>query len=79
MEATSYNVRVDNKEKRTWDSFKEINLEKISKSDRKYEKWHKIIKVQKRFLSFNCSLKIQRPLDCHYAVNFICSPCRRCG
>ena len=52
MEATSSNVRVDNEENKTWDSFKEINLEKISKSDRKYDKWHKIIKVQERFLSF---------------------------
>ena len=46
MKATSCNVHVDDKEEnKTWDSFKEINLEKISKSDRKYDKWHKIIKV----------------------------------
>ena len=39
-------MHVDDKEEnKTWDSFKEINLEKISKSDRKYDKWHKIIKV----------------------------------
>ena len=50
MEAASSNVRVDNKENKTWDSFKEINQEKISKSDRKYDKWHKFIKVQGIFL-----------------------------
>ena len=29
----------------TWDSFKESNPEKISRSERKYDNWHKIIKV----------------------------------
>ena len=53
MEAASCNVCVDNKENKTWDSFMENNPEKISKSDRKYDKWHQIIKVQGRFLSFH--------------------------
>ena len=32
-------------ENRTWDSFKSYNTETFSKSDRKYENWHKFIKV----------------------------------
>ena len=53
MDQTSYNVRVKKKEEnKSWDSFREMNPEKISKSDRKYYKWHKIIKVQGRFLCF---------------------------
>ena len=53
MDQTSYNVRVKKKEEnKSWDSFREMNPEKISKSDRKYDKWHKIIKVKGRFLCF---------------------------
>ena len=44
--ATTDDVLGEQKEENgTWDSFKESNPEKISRSERKYDNWHKIIKV----------------------------------
>ena len=46
MRRTTDDVFSEQKEENgTWDSFKESNPEKISRSERKYDNWHKIIKV----------------------------------